>query len=123
MKDFLSQVRYRKSGEYCVVRFIGSLDTVYREPLLMFFADRLKEGLRYFIIDLAKTDYMSSTIWGALITVAKRVRENGGDIYLCGIHGQVGTVFKILQLNRIIETYPDVYKAIENLGIVGFDIE
>ncbi|MEO0139891.1 MAG: hypothetical protein ABIL16_02470 [candidate division WOR-3 bacterium] len=54
MKNFDKQVRYRKEGEYCVVRFLGSLDTAYRESLIMFFDDRMREDCKYFILDFEK---------------------------------------------------------------------
>ncbi len=96
MKDFLSQVRYRRRGEYCMVRFFGSLNTAYREPLIMFFDDRLREGCLYFILDFEKTDYISSTIWGAF--------------------------FRIMRFDRIFKTYPDIYGAVREFGLEGLDI-
>ncbi|MEO0207377.1 MAG: STAS domain-containing protein [candidate division WOR-3 bacterium] len=109
MKNFDKQVRYRKEGEYCVVRFLGSLDTAYRESLIMFFDDRMREDCKYFILDFEKTDYMSSTVWGALITITKRARERGGDVYLCAVHGQLESIFRIMRFDKIFKVYPDVY--------------
>ncbi len=115
MRNIGEVVKFRRDGDIGIVRFIGELDTAMREPLIVFFDDKLADGVRYFVIDFSEATYISSAIWGALITVLKHAREIGGDIITCGLKDKTLKIYKIMAFDKVFKTYSDVYEAIKSL--------
>ncbi len=115
MRHIGEVLKFRREGRIGVVRLIGEVDTALREPLIVFFDDKLADGVDIFVIDLSETTYISSAIWGALITVLKHTRERGGDIIICGPKGQVRKVYEVMAFDKVFKTYNDVYEALADL--------
>lgn len=113
MRSLGDVLKFRRDGNIGIVRLIGEIDTTMREPLLVFFDDKMADGVDIFIIDLSEAEYVSSAIWGALITVLKHARERGGDIIVCSPKGQVLKVYKVMAFDKVFRTYSDVYEALK----------
>jgi len=113
MRNIGDVLKFRRDGRIGIVRLIGEIDTAMREPLIVFFDDKLADGVDIFIVDLSEADYVSSAIWGALITVLKHARERGGDILICGPKGQVLKVYKVMAFDKVFRTFKDVYEALK----------
>jgi len=94
------------------VRLIGEIDTTLREPLLVFFDDKIADGIDFFIIDLSEAHYISSAIWGAFITILKHLRERGGDIIMCSPKGQVLKIYKVMAFDKVFKTFNSVSEAL-----------
>lgn len=115
MKDIGEKVKFRKENSIGVVRLLGEFDTEDREPLIVYFDDKMREGIIHFIVDLSETVYIPSAVWGALITILKHARENGGDVYICGLNGQPAKVFSIMSFEKVFKTFKDTYEALNSL--------
>ncbi len=113
MRSIGEVLKFRRDGNIGIVRLIGEIDTAMREPLIVFFDDKLADGVDTFIVDLSEADYVSSAIWGALITVLKHARDRGGDILICSPKGQVLKVYKVMAFEKVFKTYSDVYEALK----------
>jgi anti-anti-sigma factor len=50
------------------------------------------------VLDLARVDAMSSAGVGALVGLLKRIREQGGQLVLCGLSPRVAYVLKMCRL-------------------------
>ncbi len=112
MRSIGDVLKFRRDGNVGIVRLIGEIDTAMREPLIVFFDDKLADGVDTFIVDLSEANYVSSAIWGALITVLKHTRERGGDIVVCAPKGQVLKVYKVMAFDKVFKTYNDIYEAL-----------
>lgn len=115
MRDLGEKIKFRQEDNIGVVRLLGEFDTDDREPLIVYFDDKMKKGIRHFIVDLSETVYIPSAVWGALITILKHARENNGDVYICGIQGQPEKVFRVMSFDKVFKTFKDVYEALNSL--------
>ena len=115
MREITERVKFRKEGDIGLFRLLGDFDIEDREPLIVYFDDKLKEGIRKFIIDLSETTYIPSAVWGALITILKHARENSGDVYITGLNGQPAKVFQVMSFDKVFKTFPDINEALKNI--------
>jgi anti-sigma B factor antagonist len=78
----------------------------------------LREQRFDIIIDLADVDYISSAGWGIFISEIKKIRENGGDLKLASMVGDVYEVFELLEFQTILESYDNVEEAVASFGSI-----
>ncbi len=57
------------------------------------------------LLDFGTVEYLSSAALSEILVLHRKCRETGGDIRLCGMTNDVLKVFKITQLDRIVEVY------------------
>jgi anti-sigma B factor antagonist len=59
----------------------------------------------HLLLNLESVEYLSSAALSEILVLHRKCRESGGDIRLCGMSNDVLKVFKITQLDRIVEVY------------------
>ena len=64
------------------------------------------------IIDLGEVKYLSSAVLRQFIALYKKIKEEKGDLKLCRVAPEVREVFKITQLDKMIEIKDDLDSAI-----------
>ena len=72
-----------KSG-VVIVGVEGQLIVGNRQELKQKVLDALEEGSRKFVIDFSKTGYIDSSGLGVLVSLSKKIREQGGELRLAG---------------------------------------
>jgi len=68
------------------------------------------------VADFTKVKFFSSQVLGLLLDVRRKLQSWGGQIVISGINPQLHRVFKITNLDRIFEFFPNVTAAVEKLG-------
>jgi anti-anti-sigma factor len=68
------------------------------------------------VLDLAGLDYISSAGLRVVLMLAKRAKQTGGRLLLCGLSASVREVFEISGFLKIIEVVKDVTAASAALG-------
>ena len=61
-------------------------------------------------------NYISSAGWGIFISEIKEIRENGGDLKLAAMIGDVYEVFELLEFQTILESFDTVEEAVKSFG-------
>ena len=89
-----------KSG-VVVVGVEGQLIVGNRQELKQKVLDSLEEGSRKFVIDFSKTGYIDSSGLGVLVSLSKKIREQGGDLRLCGLNEDLQTLFELTKLDTL----------------------
>ncbi len=74
--------------------------------------DYINEGRTKLVLDLESIEYIDSAGLGEIVRAMKRAREAGGDLRLCGVHGQVGKIIEITGLNKAIAVYSTREEAV-----------
>lgn len=74
--------------------------------------DYINAGRIKLVLDLESIEYIDSAGLGEIVRAMKRAREAGGDLRLCGVHGQVGKIIEITGLNKAIAVYPTREEAV-----------
>ena len=83
-----------------------------------------KQYMIKMIIDMGAVQYLSSAVLRQFIALYKAIKEEKGDLRLCRVNPEVREVFKITQLDKMIEIKDDLDSAInafkERKGGWGF---
>jgi anti-sigma B factor antagonist len=64
------------------------------------------------VIDLGEVKYLSSAVLRQLIALYKAIKAEKGDLKICRVAPEVREVFKITQLDKMIEIKDDLESAI-----------
>ena len=75
------------------------------------FIRQAEEALKvspYLIVDMVRAEFLDSSAFGTLVSLTKRAREAGGELWLAAVPPQVAKVVALLRLDRFFEIRPDV---------------
>ena len=74
-----------------------------RHELKQAFLDALEQGKRKFLIDFAKTGYIDSSGVGVLVSLSKKIREQGGELRLANLNEDLKTLFELSKLDTLFQ--------------------
>jgi anti-sigma B factor antagonist len=77
--------------------------------------NELSQERKSFLYDVSKLDYITSSGLNFFIRSLTRIRNVGGEIILCGVHGNVEKLLKISKLNEIFTLSPNVEDALSKV--------
>jgi anti-anti-sigma factor len=79
-----------------------TLDTMEIDSII---EDVLREleprGSERWVVDLAKVDYLGSSMLGLFVNLRERIRHGGGALVLCGMSAQLQQIFRNCCLERL----------------------
>jgi anti-sigma B factor antagonist len=75
-------------------------------------AAALIEGYTKVAMDLNGIGFMDSAGLGAILSVFKKVRANGGQFKLFGLSPEVSALFDLVRMQRLLDIYPDQESAL-----------
>ena len=92
-----------------IVRIEGQLIVGNRQELKTLIQEGLDRGERKFLIDCTQTGYIDSSGLGALVSLAKKVRELGGELRIAGLNEDLRSLFELTKLDTLfhISASPD----------------
>jgi len=90
-----------REDDICVVDVEGQLIVGNRQELKQRVLDQLDQGDRTFVIDFARTGYIDSSGLGVLVSLSKKIREQGGDLRLAGLNEDLRTLFELTKLDTL----------------------
>jgi anti-sigma B factor antagonist len=88
-------------GGVLVVEVDGQLIVGNRQELKQKVLDALEEGNKKFLIDFTKTGYIDSSGLGVLVSLSKKIRDEGGDLRLAGLNEDLKTLFELTKLDTL----------------------
>jgi len=100
-------------GDVTRIVLDGQLTVGNRQELKAVVQQALQDGARKLLLDCAPTGYIDSSGLGALVTIARRVRETGGAIRLAGLNEDLRSLFELTKLDTLFEIFPDSDQALE----------
>jgi len=101
-------VRTEQNG-VVVVAVDGQLIVGNRQELKQRILDALEAGGRKFLIDFSRTGYIDSSGLGVLVSLSKKIRDQGGDLRLAALNEDLKTLFELTKLDTLfaISDSPD----------------
>ncbi|HEY2001347.1 MAG TPA: STAS domain-containing protein [Acidobacteriaceae bacterium] len=72
----------------------------------------MSEGFTSIVADLGDLIYVSSMGLGAIVRMAKKLRDKGGELRICCLTGLVRQLFEITKLNRVFPAHDSVESAL-----------
>jgi anti-sigma B factor antagonist len=91
----------REQSGVLVVRVEGQLVVGNRQELKELVQKAITAGDRKLLLDFSGTGYIDSSGLGALVTIAKQVREQGGDLRLAGLNDDLRSLFELTKLDTL----------------------
>ena len=72
----------------------------------------IAEGFTSLVLDLSNLTYVSSMGLGAIVRVAKQLRDGGGEVRICCLTGLVRQLFEITRLNNVFPPHDSLESAL-----------
>src|SRR3954462_12650685 len=84
-----------------VVDVEGQLIVGNRQELKQKVLEQLENGDRKFVIDFSNTGYIDSSGLGVLVSLSKKIREQGGELRLANLNEDRRTLFELTKLDTL----------------------
>ena len=84
-----------------VIDVEGQLIVGNRQELQQKVLEALEAGDRKFLIDFTRTGYIDSSGLGVLVSLSKKIRDEGGDLRLAGLNEDLRTLFELTKLDTL----------------------
>jgi len=102
-----------KNGDVTLVEVEGQLIVGNRQELKQQVLEQLEGGDLKFIIDFANTGYIDSSGLGVLVSLSKKIREQGGELRLSSLNEDLRTLFELTKLDTLFRIADDKRQALE----------
>ncbi len=90
----------------------GQLIVGNRHDLKSKVMESMDAGETKFVVDFTNTGYIDSSGLGVLVSLAKKIRESGGDLVLAGLNEDLRTLFELTKLDTLFAIQPSTEEAI-----------
>jgi len=91
-----------------IIGLRGRLDTNTSEPFEQRIMAVIDAGNHRLVVELTELDYISSAGLRVLLMAAKRLKNEGGRLALCGLKDHIREVFEISGFLKILTVVDDV---------------
>ncbi|HUG41948.1 MAG TPA: STAS domain-containing protein [Longimicrobiales bacterium] len=92
-----------KQGDVTVLDVEGQLIVGNRQELKQKVLEELEGGERRFLIDFDRTGYIDSSGLGVLVSLSKKIREQGGELRLANLNEDLRTLFELTKLDTLFQ--------------------
>lgn len=103
-----------KQDDVTVVDVAGQLIVGNRQELKQKVLEQLEGGARKFLIDFAGTGYIDSSGLGVLVSLSKKIREQGGELRLANLNEDLRTLFELTKLDTLFHIANSRNEALES---------
>jgi len=93
--------RSTQPGGVTLVRVEGQLVVGNRGELKDLVVEAMGAGSRKFLVDFSGAGYIDSSGLGALVSLSRKVREEGGDLRLSGLNEDLRSLFELTKLDTL----------------------
>jgi anti-sigma B factor antagonist len=93
----------QEDGGVTVVDVDGQLIVGNRQDLKRIVLEELEKGERKFLVDFTNTGYIDSSGLGVLVSLSKKIREQGGELRLASLNEDLKTLFELTKLDSLFQ--------------------
>ncbi len=104
-----------KVDDVLVVDVEGQLIVGNRQELKQKVLEELEKGERKFVVDFEKTGYIDSSGLGVLVSLSKKIREQGGELRLASLNEDLRTLFELTKLDTLFHIADSREAALQGL--------
>ena len=102
--------------DFAVIKLDGAVDAHTAPQFEEAVQKVIDDGQNNIVVDCEKLTYISSAGLGVFMGFIEEVREEGGDIKICGLSEKVKQPFEILGFESLFHFCPDVESAKEKFA-------
>ena len=103
------------SGDVTVIDVEGQLIVGNRQTLKRTVLDEVERGKRKFVVDFSNTSYIDSSGLGVLVSLSKKISEQGGELRLAGLNEDLRTLFELTKLDTLFTIAESREEALNGL--------
>jgi len=74
-----------------------------------------ENGERKFVIDFSNTGYIDSSGLGVLVSLSKKIREQGGELRLASLNEDLRTLFELTKLDTLFKISDSKEESLKGL--------
>ena len=104
----------KEAGGVVVIGVDGQLIVSNRHELKERVAEAVDFGTRKILVDFTDTGYIDSSGLGALVSLAKKLREAGGELRLAGLNADLRTLFELTKLDTLFTITASADEALKS---------
>jgi anti-sigma B factor antagonist len=108
MKEFSVSIIPMESKDSAVLKITGSINSTSTRVLETHFDLLIKNGQYRVVVDLTKTEFISSSGIGMFIGTLSTLRRHGGDLVLMNVPELIAEILEILNLKKHFHTIGDL---------------
>jgi len=97
-----------------IVGVDGQLIVGNRQELKQKVLDALEGGGKKFVVDFSKTGYIDSSGLGVLVSLSKKIREQGGELRLANLNDDLKTLFELTKLDTLFQIADSRERGLES---------
>jgi len=83
---------------------------------------RIHQGDIRILVDLSRTEFISSAGWGVFASALRELRAQDGDLKLFGMGRELTNIFNMLGLGAVLESFDVMSAALEAFGLVAPEV-
>ncbi len=102
----------KNDADVVIVDVDGQLIVGNRQELKQKILDALEAGDRKFLIDFTRTGYIDSSGLGVLVSLSKKIRDEGGELRLAGLNEDLRTLFELTKLDTLFAISDTAHEAL-----------
>lgn len=102
-----------KVNDVTLIEVEGQLIVGNRQELKQGVLEKLENGDLKFVIDFANTGYIDSSGLGVLVSLSKKIREQGGELRLSSLNEDLRTLFELTKLDTLFRIADQKDQALE----------
>ena len=103
-----------EKGGVTIIDVEGQLIVGNRQELKQKVLDELERGGRKFLIDFSQTGYIDSSGLGVLVSLSKKIREQGGERRLANLNDDLKTLFELTKLDTLFQIADTRERALQS---------
>ena len=102
----------RESSDVTVIDVNDDLGSYVASDLRETLEGLLASKTEKIIVNLGNVQHINSTGVGAIVGVAKRIRQRGGDVKVCGLADNIKRTFDLTGASSVVEIYESESSAL-----------
>ena len=102
----------RENADIKIIDVKTDLSSYAATDLRKVLENLLKEKVNRVIVNLSDVGHINSTAVGTLVGIAKRLRQNDGDLKLCNLTSTLTRTFNLIGASSVVEIYESEKSAI-----------
>ncbi len=106
------QLNFEDDGQTLIAKIEGRLDTITAPEAETQLMEQIEAGRQSVVVDMAETEYVSSSGLRVLLKAAKRLQRDQGAYALCAANQQVLEVLEISGFLTILKHFPTREEAV-----------
>ncbi len=97
-----------------VIQLAGRFDANGVAPVKRIFRELLDKDFLYYVFNFSGVDFVDSSGLGCLISCIHTLKPRKGNIKVAEMQSKVKSVFELIQLHKVFESYDKVQTAIDS---------